>query len=84
VSKILKDRPCSTDGKRTTPHNKADDFILISLIYNVLRVQVSRFIIIINMSNNRSSYSYYDYIKNYDSKWLGKYQSGTHWWAGRG
>ena len=41
--------------------------------------------IIINMSNNnRSSYSYYDYIKNYDSKFLNKYQSGTHWWAGRG
>ena len=36
------------------------------------------------MSNNRSSYSYYDYIKNYDSKFLNKYQSGTHWWAGRG
>ena len=35
-------------------------------------------------NNNRSSYSYYDYIKNYDSKFLNKYQSGAHWWAGRG
>ena len=37
------------------------------------------------MSNNqRSSYSYYDYIKNYDARFLNKYQSNTHWWSGRG
>ena len=36
------------------------------------------------MSVNRGGYSYYDYIKNYDSKFLNKYQSGAHWWAGRG
>ena len=36
------------------------------------------------MSNQRSSYSYYDYIKNYDPKFLNKYQSGVHWWSGRG
>ena len=35
-------------------------------------------------SNKGSSYSYYDYIKNYDSKFLNKYQAGAHWWAGRG
>ena len=29
-------------------------------------------------------YSYYDYIKSYDSKFLNRYQSGTHWYAGRG
>lgn len=32
----------------------------------------------------RSTYSYYDYIKQYDAKFLNKYQSHTHWWAGRG
>ena len=38
------------------------------------------------MSNNtgKSSYSYYDYTKGYDSRFLNKYQSHTHWWAGRG
>ena len=36
------------------------------------------------MSNGRSSYSYYDYIKNYDSRFLNKYQSNTHWFSGRG
>ena len=30
------------------------------------------------------TYSYYDYVKNYDSKFLNRYQSGTHWFAGRG
>ena len=29
-------------------------------------------------------YSYYDYVKNYDSKFLNRYQSGTHWYSGRG
>ena len=29
-------------------------------------------------------YSYYDYVKNYDSKFLNKYQSGNHWYSGRG
>ena len=35
-------------------------------------------------SGSRSTYSYYDYIKQYDSRFLNKYQSHTHWWAGRG
>ena len=34
--------------------------------------------------NPRSTYSYYEYTKNYDSWFLNKYQSHTHWWAGRG
>ena len=29
-------------------------------------------------------YSYYDYVKSYDSKFLNKYQSQNHWFAGRG
>ncbi len=29
-------------------------------------------------------YSYYDYVKNYDSKFLNFYQSGNHWYSGRG
>mmetsp|Transcript_18439 Transcript_18439/g.31542 ORF Transcript_18439/g.31542 Transcript_18439/m.31542 type:complete len:151 (-) Transcript_18439:138-590(-) len=29
-------------------------------------------------------YSYYDYIYNYNSKFLNKYQSDTHWYSGRG
>ena len=29
-------------------------------------------------------YSYYDYIKNYNSRFLNKYQSNTHWYSGRG
>ena len=29
-------------------------------------------------------YSYYDYVKNYDARFLNKYQSGTHWFSGRG
>ena len=38
------------------------------------------------MSNNtgKNTYSYYDYVKGYDSRFLNKYQSHTHWWAGRG
>lgn len=32
----------------------------------------------------RSTYSYYDYTKLYSSKFLNKYQSHSHWWAGRG
>ena len=32
----------------------------------------------------RSNYSYYDYINNYNARFLQKYQSGTHWWSGRG
>ena len=35
-------------------------------------------------SGTRSTYSYYDYVKGYDSKFLNKYKSHTHWWAGRG
>merc|ERR1712048_753456 len=34
--------------------------------------------------SNKGGYSYYDYIKNYNSRFLNKYQSGAHWWAGRG
>ena len=33
---------------------------------------------------SKGGYSYYDYIKNYDASFLNKYQSGNHWWAGRG
>ena len=29
-------------------------------------------------------YSYYDYIKNYNSRFLNKYQSNAHWYSGRG
>ena len=40
------------------------------------------------MSNNnpggRSTYSYYDYTKQYNSRFLNKYQSHQHFWAGRG
>ena len=32
----------------------------------------------------RSTYSYYEYVKQYDSRFLNKYQSHTHWWSGRG
>merc|ERR1719361_1936133 len=32
----------------------------------------------------RNTYSYYDYTKGYSSRFLNKYQSHTHWWAGRG
>ncbi len=32
----------------------------------------------------RSSYSYYDYTKQYGSRFLNKYQSHTHFWSGRG
>jgi hypothetical protein len=41
------------------------------------------------MSNNstggggRSTYSYYDYTKQYSSRWMNTYQSHTHWFAGR-
>lgn len=31
-----------------------------------------------------SKYSYYDYVHQYSSKYLNKYQSHNHWWAGRG
>ena len=34
--------------------------------------------------SNKGGYSYYDYVKNYDSKFLNKYQSNNHWYAGRG
>jgi len=37
-----------------------------------------------NKSTGKSAYSYYDYTKGYDSRFLNKYQSHTHWWAGRG
>ena len=33
---------------------------------------------------SKGGYSYYDYVKNYDSKFLNKFQSGTHWYSGRG
>eukprot|EP00351_Strombidinopsis_sp_SopsisLIS2011_P006300 CAMPEP_0116874422 /NCGR_PEP_ID=MMETSP0463-20121206/5869_1 /TAXON_ID=181622 /ORGANISM="Strombidinopsis sp, Strain SopsisLIS2011" /LENGTH=136 /DNA_ID=CAMNT_0004518021 /DNA_START=3 /DNA_END=413 /DNA_ORIENTATION=- len=33
------------------------------------------------MTNN---HSYYDYTKQYSSRFLAKYQSHTHWYAGRG
>merc|ERR1712146_232809 len=33
---------------------------------------------------NNMVYSYYDYIKNYNSRFLNKYQSNNHWYAGRG
>ena len=56
--------------------------IVISF-YTIIYNNFIKIVIIINMSN-RSSYSYYEYIKNYDAKFLNKYQSGTHWWAGRG
>ena len=29
-------------------------------------------------------HSYYDYVKGYDSKFLNRFQSGNHWYAGRG
>ena len=32
----------------------------------------------------KGSYSYYDYVKNYNSSFLNKYQSHNHWWASRG
>ena len=32
----------------------------------------------------RSTYSYYDYTKQYSSRFLNKYQSHTHYWSGRG
>lgn len=31
-----------------------------------------------------SNYSYYEYTKQYSSRFLNKYQSHSHWWAGRG
>ena len=31
-----------------------------------------------------TNYSYYEYTKQYSSRFLNKYQSHTHWWAGRG
>jgi hypothetical protein len=31
-----------------------------------------------------TNYSYYEYTKQYGSRFLNKYQSHTHWWAGRG
>lgn len=37
-----------------------------------------------NNAGGKSTYSYYDYVKGYDSRFLNKYQSHTHWWAGRG
>ncbi len=37
-----------------------------------------------NKGQGRSTYAYYDYIKSYDSRFLNKYQSHTHWYAGRG
>ena len=37
-----------------------------------------------NNKGGRSTYSYYEYTKNYDSRFLNKYQSHTHWYAGRG
>lgn len=30
------------------------------------------------------TYSYYEYTKGYSSRFLNKYQSHSHWWAGRG
>ena len=30
------------------------------------------------------TYSYYDYVKEYKPRFLNKYQSHSHWWAGRG
>ena len=32
----------------------------------------------------RSSYSYYDYLKSHNSRFVNKYQSHAHWWSGRG
>ena len=34
--------------------------------------------------SNKGGYSYYDYVKNYDSKFLNRYQSMNHWYSGRG
>ena len=34
--------------------------------------------------SGKGGYSYYDYIKNYDSKFIHKYQSDRHWYSGRG
>ena len=34
--------------------------------------------------SGKGSYSYYDYVKNYNSRFLNKYQSNTHWYSGRG
>ena len=31
-----------------------------------------------------TNYSYYEYTKQYSSRFLNKYQSHSHWWAGRG
>ena len=54
------------DARLTRVAAKSSDFI-IKVIMSVNNI-------IINMSNNnRSSYSYYDYIKNYNSKFLNKY-----------
>lgn len=33
---------------------------------------------------SKNPYSYYNYIKQYNPRFLNKYQSGAHWWAGRG
>ena len=32
----------------------------------------------------RNSYSYYDYVKQHNSRFLNKYQNHAHWWSGRG
>ena len=37
-----------------------------------------------NNQGGRSTYSYYDYTKNYNSRFLNKYQSHAHYWSGRG
>ena len=44
---------------------------------------------IIKMENKgsgagRSTYSYYDYTKQYSPRFLNQYQSHAHWWSGRG
>ena len=37
-----------------------------------------------NQGGGRSTYSYYDYTKQHNSRFLNKYQSHAHFWAGRG
>ena len=37
-----------------------------------------------NNNGGRSTYSYYDYTKQYNARFLNHYQSHGHWFAGRG